>query len=70
MIKLSFGQQQRMQTLCQKNRKPRGFPQLKWDDLLQGNLATLDEIDLVILVEAIGSEVSRAMKRGQVELEQ
>ncbi|MCH8876249.1 MAG: hypothetical protein IIA89_05440 [Chloroflexi bacterium] len=68
MIRLSFGQQQRLKTLCQNNRRPLGIPQPRWDDLLEGYLTTLNEIDLVVLMEAMGSKFSRAMKRSQDEL--
>ncbi len=70
MIRLSFAQQQRLQTVCQNNRKPIGIPQPRWDDLLHGYLTALNEIDLEILREALGSEFFRAMKRSQDELEQ
>jgi len=70
MIKLSFGQQQRIKTLCQNNRKPVGIPQPKWDDLEHGYLATLDKIDIEILGEALGLEFLRAMTPSQVELKQ
>ena len=68
MVSLSFGQQQRLKTLCQNNRRPLGIPQPRWDDLLEGYLTTLNEIDLAALMEAMGSEFSRAMKRSQDEL--
>ena len=70
MIRLSVGQQQCLQTLCQNNRKPMGIPQPRWDDLLRGYLAILNEIELVVLVEAMGSEFFRAMKRSEDELKQ
>ncbi len=70
MIRLSFGQRQRLQTLCQNNRKPMGISQARTDDLLQTYLTTLNEIELVVLVEAMGSEFFRAMKRSQDALEQ
>ena len=70
MIRLSFGQQQRLQTLCQYTRRPMGISQPRWDDLLHGYLTTLNEIDLVILVEEMGSRFFRAMARNQDELEQ
>ncbi len=68
MIRLGLGQQKRLMTLCQNNRRPPGIPQQRWDDLLEGNLTTLNEIDQVVLIEAMGSEFSRAMKRSQDEL--
>lgn len=68
MIRLSFGQQQRLQTLCKYTRRPMGISQPRWDDLLHGYLTTLNEIDLVVLMEAMGLEFSRAMKRSQDEL--
>ncbi len=68
MITLSFGQQQRLKTLCQNKRRPPGIPPPRWDDLLEGYLTTLNEIDLAVLMEAMGSEFSRAMKRSQDEL--
>jgi hypothetical protein len=68
MIRLSLGQQQRLMTLCQNKRRPPGIPEPRWDDLLEGYLTTLNEIDLVVLTEAMGSEFSRAMKRSQDEL--
>ena len=52
------------------NRKPMGIPQPRWDDLLRGYLAILNEIELVVLVEAMGSEFFRAMKRSEDELKQ
>lgn len=70
MVKLSFGQQQRLKTICQHNRKPMSISQPTWDDLLHGYLVTLEGIDLVILWEAIGLDFSRAMKRSQDKLEQ
>ena len=68
MIRLSLGQQKRLMTLCQNNRRPPGIPQQRWDDLLEGYLTALNEIDQVVLIEAMGSEFSRAMKRSQDEL--
>ena len=47
-----------------------GIPQPRRDDLLQTYLTTLNEIVLVVLVEAMGSEFFRAMKRSQDALEQ
>jgi len=68
MIRLSLGQQQRLKTLCQNKRRPPGIPEPRWDDLLEGYLTTLNEIDLVVLVEAMGSEFSWVMKRSKDEL--
>ena len=70
MIYLTLRQQQRLQTLCQNKRMPEGYSRLRWVQLRQGYLATLDEIDLEILWEALGSEFFRAMTRSQDELEQ
>ena len=70
MVKLSFGQQQRLQTICQNNRKPTGISKPTWHDLLHGYLVTLEGIDLVILWQAMGLDFSRAMKRSQDELKQ
>ena len=68
MIGLSLGQQKRLMMLCQNNSRPPGIPQQRWDDLREGSLTTLNEIDQVVLIEALGSEFSRAMKRSQDEL--
>ncbi len=54
MVNLSFGQQQRLMALCQNKRRPSGIPQQRWDDLLEGYLTTLNEIDQVVLIEAMG----------------
>ena len=70
MIRLTYGQQQRLKTLCQIKRRPAGIAHPRWDDLLHGYLATLDEIDLVILREALGPEFFLAMMASQDELEQ
>lgn len=70
MVSLSYGQQQRIKTLCQNNRKPVGIPQPRWDDLEHGYLVTLNEIDIEILGEALGLEFFRAMTPSRDELEQ
>ena len=70
MVKLSHGQQQRLKMLCQNSRKPMGIRDPKWDDLSRGYLASLDEIDIDILREALGREFLLAMTPSQDELEQ
>lgn len=70
MVKLSHAQQQRLKTVCQNSRKPVGIRDPKWDDLSHGYLASLDEIDVEILREALGREFLLAMTPSQDELEQ
>ncbi len=67
---MSYGQQQRLKTLCQNSRKPAGIREPKWDNLSRRYLATLDEIDIEILREALGLEFFRAMTLGKDELVQ
>ena len=69
MVRLTYGQQQRLKTLCQNNRRPAGISHPRWNDLRHGYLATLNEIDLVILREALGPEFFLAMMASRNELE-
>ena len=70
LVNLSYGQRQRLRTLCQNSRKPAGIREPKWDDLSHGYLSILDEIDIDILREALGQEFLLAMTPSQDELKQ
>jgi len=66
MVRLSLSQQQRLMALCQNKRRPLGIPQQRWDDLLEGYLTTMNEIDQVILIRAMGPEFSRVISAARI----